>query len=214
MIRYVVRAGDTLSLLAARYGTTVAAIMEANNLANADLIFVGQVLLIPVSGPTPPPTTPECPPCPPCPPTPTPPPTPPPPTPPPERPVVRRTFDGIEFTFSLNKRVYRLGERIIIRLQKKNILRVPLTLTYRTSQKVDFRVTRDDRLIWQWSQGRFFTQAITIDRLQPGEVKVYREVWDQRGDGLITRPGNYRITGWNLATPGIRLSLDFRIVAG
>lgn len=42
LIRYVVRAGDTLSLLAARYGTTVAAIMEANNLANADLIFVGQ----------------------------------------------------------------------------------------------------------------------------------------------------------------------------
>ena len=211
MIRYIVRPGDTLTSLAARFGTTVVAIMEANNLANADLIFVGQVLLIPVSGPTPPPVPPECPPCPPCPPTP-PPPTPP-PTPPSVRPVVTRTFDGVQFTLSLNKSVYGIGEPIVMRLRKKNILTVPLTLTYRTSQKYDFRVTRDDRLIWQWSQGRFFTQAITTDRFQPGEEKIYREVWDQRTDSIITRPGLYRLTGWNLATPGIRLSLDFRIVA-
>ncbi|NLZ51679.1 MAG: LysM peptidoglycan-binding domain-containing protein [Thermoanaerobacteraceae bacterium] len=210
MIRYIVRAGDTLSQIAARYGTTVAAIMRANNLTNADLIFVGQVLLIPVSGETPPPPS-DCPPCPPTQPS---PPSPPTPTPPPStRPVVTRTFDGVEYTLSLNKRVYRLGEQIIIRFRKKNILRVPLTLTYRTSQKVDFRVTRDDRLIWQWSQGRVFTQAITTDRLQPGEEIVYREVWNQRADGIITRPGVYRITGWNLATPGVRLSLEFRITA-
>lgn len=209
MIRYTVRAGDTLSQIAARYGTTVAAIMKANNLTNADLIFVGQVLLIPVSGETPQPPS-DCPPCPPTQPS---PPSPPTPTPPPTRPVVTRTFDGVEYTLSLNKRVYRLGEQIIIRFRKKNILRVPLTLTYRTSQKVDFRVTRDDRLIWQWSQGRVFTQAITTDRLQPGEEIVYREVWNQRADSIITRPGLYRLTGWNLATPGVRLSLEFRITA-
>ncbi|HHV17645.1 MAG TPA: LysM peptidoglycan-binding domain-containing protein [Thermoanaerobacterales bacterium] len=207
MIRYIVRPGDTLTLIASRYGTTVVAIMEANNLVDADLIFIGQVLLIPVSGPAPTPTPPECPPCPPCPPTPVP------PTPPPTRPVVTRTFDGVQFTLSLDKSVYRIGEQIVIRLRKKNILRVPLTLTYRTSQKVDFRVTRDDRLIWQWSQGRFFTPATTTDRFQPGEEKVYREAWDQRADSIITRPGLYRITGWNLAAPGIRLSLDFRITS-
>jgi hypothetical protein len=119
----------------------------------------------------------------------------------------------VEYTLSLNKSVYRLGEQIIIRFRKKNILKVPLTLTYRTSQKVDFRITRDDRLIWQWSKGRVFTQAITSDRLQPGEEIVYREVWNQRADGIITRPGVYRLTGWNLATPGVRLSLEFRITA-
>ena len=106
-----------------------------------------------------------------------------------------------------------MGEEIVIRLRKKNILRVPLTLTYRTSQKVDFRITRDNRLIWQWSQDRVFTQAITTDRFQPGEQKTYRVVWDQRADSIITRPGLYRLTGWNLATPSIRLTLDFRIVA-
>ena len=60
---------------------------------------------------------------------------------------------------------------------------------------------------------QIFTPATTTDRFQPGEEKVYREVWDQRADGIITRPGLYRITGWNLATPSIRLILDFRIIA-
>jgi LysM repeat protein len=44
---YVVQAGDTLSLIANRFGTTVAALQRANNLASADVITVGQVLVIP-----------------------------------------------------------------------------------------------------------------------------------------------------------------------
>jgi len=104
-----------------------------------------------------------------------------------------------------------MGESIIIRLRKRNILRVPLTLTYRTSQRVDFRVTRDGRLIWQWSTGQFFTPASSSDTLQPGESKTYRVVWNQRADSSLLRPGTYTLTGWNLATPSIRLSLDFEI---
>jgi len=44
---YTVQWGDYLSSIAARYGTTVWAIMAANNLANANLIYPGQVLVIP-----------------------------------------------------------------------------------------------------------------------------------------------------------------------
>jgi LysM repeat protein len=43
---YVVREGDTLSLIATRFGTSVAAIQEANGL-NSDVINIGQVLVIP-----------------------------------------------------------------------------------------------------------------------------------------------------------------------
>ncbi len=46
-IAYTVQAGDTLWLLARRYGTTVEAIMQANGLTG-DLIQIGQVLRIPV----------------------------------------------------------------------------------------------------------------------------------------------------------------------
>ena len=42
-----VRAGDTLSHLAARHGTTVAKLVSANNISNSRLIYPGQVLTLP-----------------------------------------------------------------------------------------------------------------------------------------------------------------------
>ncbi len=44
---YTVVAGDNLSRIAARFGTTVAALVQANNIVNPNLIYVGQVLKIP-----------------------------------------------------------------------------------------------------------------------------------------------------------------------
>jgi LysM repeat protein len=58
---YTVVAGDTLSRIAARFGTTVTALVQANNIVNPNLIYVGQVLTIPggtvVVTPAPVPTT-------------------------------------------------------------------------------------------------------------------------------------------------------------
>lgn len=44
---YVVQAGDTLAEIAAVYGVTLDALVEANNIENIDVIEVGQVLIIP-----------------------------------------------------------------------------------------------------------------------------------------------------------------------
>lgn len=57
---HVVQRGDTLSSIALRYGTTVAALMAANQLANPNFIYVGQRLVIPggVTTPAPAPSTP------------------------------------------------------------------------------------------------------------------------------------------------------------
>ncbi|MCU0509153.1 MAG: LysM peptidoglycan-binding domain-containing protein [Anaerolineae bacterium] len=44
---YVVQGGDTLSKIAAKYGSTVQAIAQRNNLRNVNLIYVGQRLCIP-----------------------------------------------------------------------------------------------------------------------------------------------------------------------
>ena len=44
---YTVKAGDTLSAIAVKYNTTVAAIASANNITNINIIKVGQVLVIP-----------------------------------------------------------------------------------------------------------------------------------------------------------------------
>ncbi len=50
---YVVTAGDTLSGIAARHGTTTQTLVQANGLASANLIYVGQRLVIPGGGSTP-----------------------------------------------------------------------------------------------------------------------------------------------------------------
>ena len=44
-----VKAGDTLSAIAARYGTTVTEIAAANGIRNPSLIRVGQILEIPLA---------------------------------------------------------------------------------------------------------------------------------------------------------------------
>jgi LysM repeat protein len=44
---YVVQYGDTLSGIAARFGTSVAVLARLNNIQNVNLIYVGQVLTLP-----------------------------------------------------------------------------------------------------------------------------------------------------------------------
>jgi len=44
---YYVQRGDTLKIIAVRFGTTVDAILQLNNIANPNLIYVGQALTLP-----------------------------------------------------------------------------------------------------------------------------------------------------------------------
>lgn len=47
---YIVQAGDSLGAIAGRFGVSVAALVDANNLTNPDFVFSGQRLVIPVPG--------------------------------------------------------------------------------------------------------------------------------------------------------------------
>jgi LysM repeat protein len=49
-VSYTVQPGDTLYRLSVRFGTTVDVLVALNDIANPDLIRVGQVLLVPASG--------------------------------------------------------------------------------------------------------------------------------------------------------------------
>ena len=59
---YVVQLGDTLSAIAWKFGTTVSALMAANNITNPNWIYAGQVLVIPGAGSYPPSYPPNYPP--------------------------------------------------------------------------------------------------------------------------------------------------------
>ena len=52
-VTYIVKAGDQLARIAARYGVTVKAIQEANGIKDPNLIKVGQKLIIPAPTKTP-----------------------------------------------------------------------------------------------------------------------------------------------------------------
>jgi LysM repeat protein len=62
---YTVRPGDTLNLIAQRFGVSLASLIAANGISNPNLIFVGQVLTIPGGGPVPTPLPTDAPPPPP-----------------------------------------------------------------------------------------------------------------------------------------------------
>jgi lipoprotein-anchoring transpeptidase ErfK/SrfK len=55
---YYVKRGDTLAAIAARYGVSIQALMSANGIRNANVIYVGQRLVIPGRGGTNPAPTP------------------------------------------------------------------------------------------------------------------------------------------------------------
>ena len=57
--KYTVKSGDTLTKIAAVYGVTVQQLVAANKITNPNLVYVGQVLLIPGSGTVPAPETPD-----------------------------------------------------------------------------------------------------------------------------------------------------------
>ncbi len=59
IVEYRVVAGDTLAGIAARFGSSIGAIVRENNLASPDQIQEGQTLRIPVTASTPSPAVPE-----------------------------------------------------------------------------------------------------------------------------------------------------------
>jgi murein DD-endopeptidase MepM/ murein hydrolase activator NlpD len=58
VVVHTIKRGETLSQIAADYGVTVKAIVDANGLENPSLIVTGQKLIIPAPGQTPPTATP------------------------------------------------------------------------------------------------------------------------------------------------------------
>ncbi|MFQ5342897.1 MAG: LysM peptidoglycan-binding domain-containing protein [Anaerolineae bacterium] len=54
---HVVRRGENLQRIAVQYGTTIAAVMQANNLPNAGLVYAGQRLRIPTADNSPAPAS-------------------------------------------------------------------------------------------------------------------------------------------------------------
>ncbi len=174
---YTVRTGDTLYKIARRFGTSVESLLQANNIANPDVIYAGQVLTIPEEGvPGTPGGAAEN--------------------------RETRLIDGLLYTIDTGDNWYRQGEEVLITLVKKNVTARNITLSYRSSQRYDFVVRRGPERgeVWRWSRGRSFAQAISSVTLSPGESQVFRVTWDQRNNrGRQVAPGTFTVEGFNTA---------------
>lgn len=204
MATYTVQTGDTLFTIAQRFGTTVEALVRENNIANPNVIFVGQVLTIPGDGDTDgingdnggtDATTGG------------------------RENEVSRRIDTLTYTIFTDQRIYDRGENVVITLIKTNTSNRTVTLRYRTAQRFEFLARRgtEGTIIWRWSRGRFFAQTSSTVTLRPGERQVFRVVWNQRNNqGQQVAAGLITIEGFNvaegLANRGISTTIRIRAV--
>lgn len=117
--------------------------------------------------------------------------------------------DGVLYLFYTNKRRYYPGETLVMTLVKANSTVKDIIFTYSNTQYYDFLIKRDGKVIWQWSEGKFFLQVIQQKLLKTGDMQTAQEVWSIP-PGIKT--GVYHVEGRNLAKPEIQLSLPIEII--
>ncbi|MBS2968354.1 hypothetical protein J9317_06225 [Metabacillus sp. KIGAM252] len=66
--------------------------------------------------------------------------------------------------------------------------------TFQTGQTYELTVLDSEgKEMYKYSKGKMFTQAIRELALQPGEKKVYQEVWGYDQQGQKASPGEYKV---------------------
>lgn len=171
---YTVKSGDTLSSIARQVGSTVADLIQLNQITDPDTIFPGQTLLVGLeeieTGGV-------------------------------RQNFSSRVIDGLLYVISTDRNRYRRGEPVNITLVKINITSSPRTLTYTTGQRFEFEAVRaDGTVVWRWSAGRVFTQQTATITLRPGQSQTFRATWDQRNQqGNLVAPQAITIRGYNWA---------------
>ncbi|HBQ28774.1 MAG TPA: hypothetical protein DD719_05150 [Desulfotomaculum sp.] len=173
MFVYYVQPQDTLYLIARRFNTTLEKILALNDLPDPDNIKVGMKLYLDLE------------------------------TEEPEvenDPYTTRIVDGLLYILTTEKARFLRREPILFTLTKLNITSAPVTLNYRSSQRFDFVVLKDNQEIWRWSEDQFFAQVMERISIRPGEAQIFSALWDQRDNsGQLVAPGSYIVRGYNLA---------------
>jgi hypothetical protein len=93
-----------------------------------------------------------------------------------------------ELGSSLNVRV--AGDSVHFEVHVTNTTSSPIALEFTTAQRYDFEVSeRDGDLVWRWSDGMMFAQALGREDLAPGESRRYMAGWPvpgRQGDFIAT----------------------------
>jgi hypothetical protein len=122
-----------------------------------------------------------------------------------ESPSNQTPASPLRVTVRAGQPVYRPGEPVRLTLEARNTGASPVTLQMSSGQKYDFEIYRGATMIWKWSEGRMFTQALTEVTIPPNEGVTYSETWSQRDrQERPVEPGEYTAVGY-LTARGVEL---------
>lgn len=87
----------------------------------------------------------------------------------------------------------------------------PVTLSFRTGQRVDFtaRAVDDDKQVWRYGEGRMFTQALGSETLDPGASTTYTATWSNPPAGSYEVGGELAASDTDVsATATVEIGAD------
>lgn len=80
-----------------------------------------------------------------------------------------------------------------------------IAIPFSSGQQFDIEVLKGDEVVWNWADGRVFTQALVELQLEAGEKKTYSARWDfTDNDGRRIAPGRYTVRGIVMTRDGRR----------
>lgn len=106
------------------------------------------------------------------------------------------TMNDVIATLSTNKRIYSVGEEIEMTLVLRNRSDESVSLGFNDGQTYDFIIKKlpEDKEVWRWSEGKFFTEALWFIKLEPYEKKTYVFKWDQKdNESRQVESGTYKL---------------------
>lgn len=108
----------------------------------------------------------------------------------------RRNIGGVTVTFRIEPSRPRAGQAVRLTLRLVNNTGNAERLTFPSSQKYDFWVTRDGDELWRWSDDQVFAQQITYQTIEGQGSAVFDETWTVEGQGTLVAHGALEAEGY------------------
>lgn len=102
---------------------------------------------------------------------------------------------SVSVELSTDAASYERGEAIALALVVTNTGEEDIELEYASAQRFEIEIAGPEGVVWQWSDGRVFTQATETVVLEPGDALEYEATWAQHDRaGELVEPGAYTAT--------------------
>jgi len=110
--------------------------------------------------------------------------------------------DGMVYDFSLDEVVVEGALAFEFTLTLRNTGEAHQMLSFPTGKYYDFKVYKEDKLLWNYGYNRYYTQEAGSLTLPPGAEVTYRAYWDGTGNSRVPLQENlYRFVAEVAATP-------------